>query len=82
MYHRARMTTETTFFALLIVASLVAMFARFVQVPYTVALVIAGLGLGAVPSSVLDLDSDAGWSPTTACRGGSKPMTPSAPSPP
>lgn len=51
------MTTELVLFALLLVASIVAMLARWVRIPYTVALVLAGLALGALPSSVIDLDA-------------------------
>ena len=38
---------ETTFVLLFAVATAVALFARWLKVPYTVALVVAGLGLGA-----------------------------------
>ncbi len=41
------MTTATTLFVLLIVSSVVAMIARRLKLPYTVTLVVAGLGLGA-----------------------------------
>jgi len=41
------MAFETTFVLLFAVATAVALFARWIRVPYTVALVIAGLGLGA-----------------------------------
>lgn len=51
------MTTEATVFALLLIVSVVAMLARYVNVPYTVALVVAGLGLGALPRTVLDLSA-------------------------
>jgi CPA1 family monovalent cation:H+ antiporter len=40
-------TTATTLFVLLIVSSVVAMIARRLKLPYTVTLVVAGLGLGA-----------------------------------
>jgi CPA1 family monovalent cation:H+ antiporter len=51
------MTAEATFFVLLLITSIVAMLARYANVPYTVALVVAGLALRAVPKSVLDLDA-------------------------
>ncbi|MFK7992066.1 MAG: cation:proton antiporter, partial [Sandaracinaceae bacterium] len=44
------MTVATTLFLLLIVASLVAILAKRLQIPYTVTLVMAGLGLGAIDS--------------------------------
>jgi len=48
-----------TLFALLIVASVVAMLARRLHLPYTVTLVMAGLGLGAVEGNIEWLDLDA-----------------------
>ena len=53
------MSVAATLFALLIVASVVAMLARRLRLPYTVTLVLAGLTLGAVDGQIewLDLDS-------------------------
>ena len=52
-------STEIAIIAMLVVASVVAMVARRVRLPYTIALVIAGLGMGAMrgllPESVLSL---------------------------
>ncbi len=42
----SRITTEIAIIAMLVVASAVAMFARRFRLPYTVALVLAGLGMG------------------------------------
>lgn len=53
------MTLATTLFMLLIVASIVAMLARRLRLPYTVALVLAGLALGAVGDSLPWLDLNA-----------------------
>ncbi len=53
------MSTGRTLFFLLIVASIVAMIARRVKLPYTVALVLAGLALGAVESQLHFVDLDA-----------------------
>ena len=50
------MSVDPTFFALLVVASLVAIAARRLRVPYTVALVLAGLALRAIPAAALSLD--------------------------
>ena len=52
------MAIETTLFVLLMVASAVALLAKRLQLPYTVTLVVAGLGLGALSprASWLDLD--------------------------
>jgi CPA1 family monovalent cation:H+ antiporter len=52
-------TVATTLFLLLIVASLVAMLARRLKLPYTVTLVMAGLGLGALEARLPYLDLDA-----------------------
>lgn len=53
------MATEISFFVLLMVASAVAMLAKRLRLPYTVTLVVAGLGLGMLPphTAWLDLDS-------------------------
>lgn len=48
-----------TLFALLIVASIVAMLARRLKLPYTVTLVMAGLVLGALEAKVTWVDLDA-----------------------
>ncbi len=48
-----------TLFALLIVASIVAMLARRLKLPYTVTLVMAGLGLGALEARAPWVDLDA-----------------------
>jgi CPA1 family monovalent cation:H+ antiporter len=53
------MAVELTLFVLLMVASFVALVARRFRVPYTVALVVAGLGLGTLPSDVTWIDLDA-----------------------
>lgn len=50
------MTTETSLFALLVVAALVAVLARRLRIPYTVLLVSAGIVLAAL--------ADAGWAPS------------------
>jgi CPA1 family monovalent cation:H+ antiporter len=50
------MAVELTLFVLLMVASLVALAARRFRLPYTVALVVAGLGLGTLPDDVAWLD--------------------------
>lgn len=53
------MTVASTLFALLIVASVVAMLARRLALPYTVTLVIAGLLLGYLEANVEWVDLDA-----------------------
>ncbi|MGE0789908.1 MAG: cation:proton antiporter [Sandaracinaceae bacterium] len=53
------MATSSTLFLLLIVASGVAMLARRLELPYTVTLVLAGLGLGALETQVSVVDLDA-----------------------
>ncbi len=53
------MTIASTLFALLIVASVVAMLARRLALPYTVTLVIAGLLLGYLEANVEWVDLDA-----------------------
>ncbi len=53
------MSTGRTLFFLLIVASLVAMLARRVKLPYTVPLVLAGLALGALEGQLHFVDLDA-----------------------
>jgi CPA1 family monovalent cation:H+ antiporter len=52
-------TIAPTLFLLLIVASVVAMLARRLKLPYTVTLVVAGLALGALESQVTFIDLDA-----------------------
>ncbi|MFO0683384.1 MAG: sodium:proton antiporter [Sandaracinus sp.] len=47
------MTTETSLFALLVVAALVAVLARRLRLPYTVLLVTAGIGLAALADAAL-----------------------------
>ncbi len=53
------MAVENTLFVLLIVASVVALAARRLRVPYTVALVVVGLGLGTLPAEITWIDLDA-----------------------
>ncbi|MCA9532847.1 MAG: cation:proton antiporter [Myxococcales bacterium] len=52
------MATEITLFVLLMVASAVAMLAKRLSLPYTVTLVVAGLGLGMLPPHFAWLDLD------------------------
>jgi CPA1 family monovalent cation:H+ antiporter len=51
-------STATTLFVLLMVASVVAMAARRLKLPYTVTLVVAGLGLGAFEHQISFVDLD------------------------
>lgn len=53
------MTTATTLFFLLIVASVVAMLARRLKLPYTVTLVVAGLALGTLEDDLDFVDLEA-----------------------
>ncbi|MCS6856878.1 MAG: cation:proton antiporter [Sandaracinaceae bacterium] len=53
------MAIEVTFFALLVVAGLVALLARRMRWPYTVALVGAGLALGTLPKELTPIDLQA-----------------------